>query len=274
MNHERFRGLQAVLRRHLADADRYTIHPGDLAWWVYHEDPRRTPTEYHLGDDAIAVHDPDGSEVSVFGGDARTDLIDHFGVPAPSVGWVAASDAALERMLGARGLAPKEADTMIVFSRDLEPLGAPVVEGYTIRHLEGEHEAWSRRAASHRAFRSTMDEAAHLERYLRFMRSPEYDLRRDVVAATSDGTIAAFLIWWPDADSGIAQLEPVGTHPDHQRLGLGAAVLDRALADMRAAGMTRLRVCTDEWRPDAVGFYDGVGFARVDRLRWWAPPAG
>lgn len=263
--------MQAVLSRHLADPDRYTIHPGDLAWWVHHEDPRRQPSEYHLGDDAITVFDPNGPEVDVFGGDARIDLLDHWGRSTVSVGWVAVSDHRLEAALLARGLAPKDEEAMIAFSRGLEPLGAVVADGYTIRHLEGEHEADSRRRASHRAFRSTMDDDAHLERYLRFMRSPVYDRERDVVAVAPDGEVAAFMIWWPDETTGIAQLEPVGTHPDHLRRGLAAAVFDRVLADMRSAGMTRVRVCTDEWRPDAVGFYDGVGFDRVDRLRWWGP---
>ena len=64
------------------------------------------------------------------------------------------------------------------------------------------------------------------------------------VAVTADGSIASFLIWWPDAMSGIAQLEPVGTHPAYQGRGLATAVFARALADMRAAGMHTVRGAT------------------------------
>lgn len=265
--------MQGILSRHLTAADRYTIHPGDLAWWVHHADPRRTPSEYVRGDDAIAVLDPDGAEIDLFGGDGRIALLDHWGTAPRTVGWVSAVDTPLHAALTERGLVA-QTEGMITFTRDLESLDAPVAAGYTVRHLAGEHEADSRRAASHAAFGSTMDPAAHLDRYLRFMRSPVYDRTRDVVAVAPDGEIAAFLIWWPDEATGIAQLEPVGTHPAHQRRGLGAAVLDRALDDMRSAGMRTLRVCTDTWRPDALAFYDGVGFVRADRLSWWSPAAG
>ena len=44
------------------------------------------------------------------------------------------------------------------------------------------------------------------------------------------------------------------------------------LAEMKEAGMTMVRVCTDDDRP-ATYFYEACGFTDVGRLRWWKPPA-
>ena len=110
---------------------------------------------------------------------------------------------------------------------DLEntPIPEPdLPEGWVLRHLEGEHEANNRRAASHAAFQSTMTDEDHLNRYLKFMRSPVYDSERDLVAVAPDGRIAAFMVWWPDS-TGVAQIEPFGTHTDFHRQGAGRALM-------------------------------------------------
>ena len=264
--------MHRILSNHLGDRDRYTIHPGDLSWWLYHHDRRLGAPEARIGDDAIAVLEGHDGEVDVFGGDARIDLLDAVRDEAhASVGWGSESDRSMIRALEQRRLEPTD-DADIAFDRGLEPLGAPLPDGYVVRCLAGEEEAWSRRAASHAAFASTQDPADHLQRYLSFMRSPVYERERDLVAVTPDGTVASFLIWWEDEATGIAQLEPVGTHPDHQRRGLGAAVFEHALGGMRSAGMRRVRVETGEARTGAVAFYERLGFTRFDRLRWWKAP--
>jgi ribosomal protein S18 acetylase RimI-like enzyme len=113
-----------------------------------------------------------------------------------------------------------------------------------------------------------MDPSMHVDRYLGFMRSPIYDPERDLVAVAPDGTIVSFMVWWPDV-SGIAQIEPFGTHPDFHRRGVGRALIHYGLTRMRAGGMRLARVCTDDDRL-ATAFYESVGFDDVGRLRWWA----
>ncbi len=80
--------------------------------------------------------------------------------------------------------------------------------------------------------------------------------------------IAAFMVWWSDP-SGIALIEPFGTHPDFHRQGVGSALLRFGLARMQAAGMRTVRVCTEESREVAVAFYASVGFRQGPRLGWW-----
>jgi ribosomal protein S18 acetylase RimI-like enzyme len=114
-----------------------------------------------------------------------------------------------------------------------------------------------------------MDPKDHLERYLRFMRSPVYVAENDLVAVAPDGRIASFMVWWPDA-SGISQIEPFGTHPDFQGRGVGRALIHFGLARMRDAGMGVCRVITDDYRAAATAFYRSVGFDDVGALNWWA----
>lgn len=255
---------------------RYTIHPGDLAWWIWHDDPR------HAGQDsfwmspgkAVLVIDAAGPEINAFSVPGQPlipiiefaqRLLDGSG----EVGWVADSDEELVEYLTSQDYSAVHTDRL--YHWDLAKVDVPTPElpaGWVLRPVLGEEEANERRRASHSAFKSTMDSEAHLQRYLRFMRSPVYDRERDLVAVSPEGRVASFVYWWPDS-SGIAQIEPFGTHADFQRQGTGRALMYYALERMKAAGMRLTRVITDEPRSDATAFYSGVGFQEVDRVRWW-----
>ena len=45
-----------------------------------------------------------------------------------------------------------------------------------------------------------------------------------------------------------------------------------AFSRMREAGMTQVRVITDDHRKDAVAFYSAVGFTQTAELRFWKRP--
>jgi ribosomal protein S18 acetylase RimI-like enzyme len=267
--------MQAMLSESLAaGGSRHTIHPGELGWWFFHQDPSRTPLETLIEDDAFAVIDANGPEISVFGrpGAERVPLLDaalERVDERPTVGFVAHTDTELADALRGRGFEPDPAFEL-EFKAAVAEVAVPSVvpDGYTIRPVAGEEETWSRRAASHAAFASSLEPELHHQRYLRFMRSEVYVPERDLVAVHADGRVAAFLVWWGDEASGVAQLEPVGTHPDHQRRGLGRALLARAAGDMAAAGMHTVRVGTGAHRSDAVAFYRR-SFREVGRTDWW-----
>ncbi len=273
---------QDLLSRILAaGGHRYAIHPGDLAWWIYHADPRTAHglSYWLVRDRALIVLDASAAEVCMFAlPDVPTrpllDWAQHELGGAAAVALVSTADLALEALLSAAGYAPA-GHTMSCFQREVAlPLeGSPLAPGWCVRAVQGEHEADARRAASHSAFRSTMAPSVHLARYLGFMRSPAYVAERDLVAVDLDGRVGSFLVWWADERTRTAQLEPVGTHASFQRQGLARAVLLHALSQMREHGITTVRVCTDDHRTDAVGFYRATSFTRVAGLRSWKPAA-
>ncbi|MFI5972459.1 GNAT family N-acetyltransferase [Streptomyces sp. NPDC051452] len=82
-----------------------------------------------------------------------------------------------------------------------------------------------------------------------------------------DGTMAASTIMWLDEANGSVEFEPVGTHPDYRRLGLGSAMLPHGMHRARAAGATRATVaCLGAvGHPEARGLFYGVGFREVSR---------
>jgi ribosomal protein S18 acetylase RimI-like enzyme len=268
--------VQSILSEGIAaGSDRYFIHPGDYAWWLYHDDPLHPDhfTTWIQGDSAFVTIDAiEPYEISVFArsGVDRMPLVrwaqrrlDDRG----EVGWVADGDDELESALKSDGYAPVSVDRGYRWDLTVDLPEPEIADGWTLRHMRGKGEANTRRAASHAAFESTMPEAMHLQRYLGFMTSPVYVPERDLVAVDPDGRIASFMVWWAD-ESGIAQIEPFGTHPDYHRKGIGRALIYHGLRRMKDAGMHTCRVITNDWR-DATKFYEGVGFADVGRLRWW-----
>ena len=67
--------------------------------------------------------------------------------------------------------------------------------------------------------------------------------------------------------NGVGELEPVGTHADHRRLGLGRAVGLYALQRLRDLGATKAIVACrgDEAYPIPCKLYESIGFREVSR---------
>jgi GNAT superfamily N-acetyltransferase len=79
-----------------------------------------------------------------------------------------------------------------------------------------------------------------------------------------DETMAASTIMWLDEANKTAEFEPVGTHPDHRRLGLGKAMLLHGMHLAREAGANHMTVAclSAPGHPRARGLYYSVGFRK------------
>ncbi|WP_157641484.1 GNAT family N-acetyltransferase [Longispora albida] len=97
------------------------------------------------------------------------------------------------------------------------------------------------------------------------MTKPGYDPAREIVAVTADGRVAAYTVWWSDPVNGIGHFEPVGTHREFQRQGLGRAVMLHAMHAMRAAGLTRVTVNHNAENVPAEALYTSLGFVGSGR---------
>lgn len=267
----------------------YYPHPGDLNWWWYYGDPEKiflksTYLWEHDGqitswaitaDGAMDVYflsdlrgTPEAEAMYIWAEEKLVEITRRQGKGSIEVMWIAENDAVLIDHFETRGFTRDDAHHLVYNFRPLaRELPAPTLPpGYSVRGMGGDHEAPSRARASHGAFQSKKEWEPYLQNYLNFSHSPVYDPELDVVAVSTNGEIAAFAICWLDPVNRIGHFEPVGTHPDFQRKGLGRAVLYEGVRRMQARGMAYASVCVEGNNPAGIGLYAAAGFRAVHKL--------
>jgi predicted N-acetyltransferase YhbS len=191
--------------------------------------------------------------------------------PAELTTWAMDTDTAMAGILGGLGFVRAPEPAYLQWYRTLESLPSipalPV--GYRLRHVvpPGDLEA---RVQVHRA--AFAPSRMTREKYELLLGQRHYDPQRDIVAVAPDGSFAAFANAWLDPVAGIGELEPVGTHPDHRRLGLALATVVAALHALREQG-ARDCVVLSATSSDASGpLYAKAGFGAVTSHRAWRLP--
>jgi len=172
---------------------------------------------------------------------------------------VMAGDLARVSALQQRGFEPEAQPSMMFTTRSLDiPVPASVLpEGFSIRPVAGEHEAALLAEVHSSAFNSGWQP----EEYLKVMRSPAFDIERELVVVAPDGRFAAFAVLWFDSISRSALFEPVGCHVDFQRKGLTRALMYEGMRRMVSQSMTTAIVLHHTDNPASSGLYASVGFA-------------
>jgi ribosomal protein S18 acetylase RimI-like enzyme len=165
-----------------------------------------------------------------------------------------------QRGLSRRGYSKRERHAHH-WRRDLDasiPDGPPVTAGYTIRSMGDASEFPARSWASWRAFHPDEPDEDYegWDWYHNIQSAPLYRRDLDIVAATPSGEIASFCtIWYDDVTrSGVCVL--VGTVPEHQRRGLGKAVMHKGLRRIQRMGGAR--VFANGYDPAANALYGSV----------------
>ena len=97
--------------------------------------------------------------------------------------------------------------------------------------------------------------------------APLYRRDLDLVAVAPDGELAAFCTVWFDDVTRTAAFEPVGTHPAHQRRGLGRAVMAEGLR--RAARLGATLCAVGSYSEAAGALYASLGFTEYDLSEPW-----
>ncbi len=110
--------------------------------------------------------------------------------------------------------------------------------GYSIRSLGDHTELPARSWLSWRVFHPDEPDENYRgwEWYPDVQRCPLYRRDLDLVAVTPDGELAAFCTVWFDDVTRTGYFEPVGTSPDHQRKGLGKAIMTEGLRRLKNMG--------------------------------------
>lgn len=141
--------------------------------------------------------------------------------------------------------------------------------GYTVRALGDEDELPARSWLSWKAFHPDEpdDKYQGWEWYKNVQCVPLYRRDLDIVAVAEDGELAAFCTVWFDDVTRTAVFEPVGTHPNHQKRGLGKAVMTEGLRRAERLGATLATVSS--YGKAAHALYDSMGFTDFDLLEPW-----
>ncbi len=154
-------------------------------------------------------------------------------------------------------------------SLDQEIPEASLAPGYTLRALGETDELPGRSWASWRAFHPDEPDEHYQgwEWYLNIQRMPLYRRDLDVVGVAPDGKIAAFCTIWYDDVTRTAYFEPVGTVPEHQRRGLGKALMFEGLRRMKRLGGNLAFV--GSYSEAAGALYAAAGFTAYDLSEAW-----
>ena len=268
----------------------FYVHVGDLSWWFFYSEHDYATSTY------LWEADPGGEPVAwvLFSPWHTFDLFAHpaavtsqqrlamftwaeghlaaqlraEGAQQISTIWISEHDSAAIAHLTARGFQRGDGDNLVFAARHLDDLGPapPLPPGFQVRPVAGEHEAERRAAPQYAAFGSSWDMARYVARYRRLMQSPVYDPQRDLMVIAPGGQAAAFCIYWLDDTNRVGHFEPVGTHPDFRRQGLGRAVVWEGLRRMAARGMVSATVCAESDNPAARRLYESLGLRPAHEL--------
>jgi mycothiol synthase len=185
--------------------------------------------------------------------------------------WVNSNDELHKDILTRRGYARSKFLAEHMRSR---PFAKPIADsvppdGYIVRGLGDERELPARSWLSWKAFHPDEPDEKYQgwEWYKNVQRVPLYNRDLDIVAVAPDGELTAFCTVWFDHITRTAVFEPVGTHPAHQKRGLGKAVMSEGLRRAQKLGATLATVSS--YSPGAHALYASMGFTEFDLLEPW-----
>jgi GNAT superfamily N-acetyltransferase len=106
------------------------------------------------------------------------------------------------------------------------------------------------------------------ESFLKMETAPLFRLDLNVMTQYMDGTITSACEIWVDPKTNTALFEPVATHPDHQRKGLGRQMLIEGLRRLKNIGIRTVYV--ESFNKDRQSFYNSAGFITYDADWSWS----
>jgi GNAT superfamily N-acetyltransferase len=185
--------------------------------------------------------------------------------------WVNTEDALHKEILTQRGYARSRflSEHMRRRSFSQAILDSAPPAGYTVRALGDESELPARSWLSWKVFHPDEPDENYQgwEWYRNVQRVPIYRRDLDILAVAPNGEFAAFCTVWFDDITRTAVFEPVGTHPNHQKRGLGKAVMSEGLRRAQKLGATLATVSS--YSKGAHALYESMGFTDVDILEPW-----
>ncbi len=247
-------------------------HPGGLAWQLRGSYPSDLQTTLWGSDERIAAWafvgdgeafvQVDGTDPALARDVVRWMVVAGATMIAAPDGEHALIDALAEHGFGVDPEAPYGIDMRR--SAD-DPPTVDLHEGYSVRSVTVDD--LDERVEVHRAAwaPSTFTRDAYDDVRL----NPPYREELDIVAVAPDGAFAACCIAWLDEATATAEIEPVGTHPDHRRRNLASAICVEAIHRLGELGCREVVIHPrgDDAYPVPRIVYGNIGFRTVNTLR-------
>lgn len=254
---------------------------------IFHFDLCETVHLWEADGQIVAMVNPDGRGEAFFqfhpachSAELLSEMLDAAEAKLPNpkedgaqelIAWVNAEDTLFKNLLTERGYARSKYSAEYMrrrfFTQPIPDRVPPV--GYTVRALGDESELPARSWLSWKAFHPGEPDERYQgwEWYKNVQRVPIYNRDLDIVASALDGELAAFCTAWVDPITRTAVFEPVGTHPNHQKRGLGRAVMSECLRRAQKLGATLATVSS--YDKAAHTLYESMGFTEFDLLEPW-----
>ncbi|MGY5875895.1 MAG: GNAT family N-acetyltransferase [Candidatus Thorarchaeota archaeon] len=142
-----------------------------------------------------------------------------------------------------------------------------LAEGYSIRHVDIMEELDQYRRVQASVFPHMGNMKANQARL--YSTASFYIPELDLVVIDTNGNFAAFCTVRIDPVSRIAEFEPVGTHPEYRRLGLGKALLCEALRRMQKYNPSMLCIQGAAPTDGANRLYEAIGLIEKESVYIW-----
>lgn len=182
-------------------------------------------------------------------------------------------DVARRRLVEARGYKPTAYGGVMrrqrLGNRALPTVALPA--GYVLRTTTDDLRDCERMAALlNTSFRRNFHTREEYEHFIHH--SPSFQHELNLVADAPDGSFASHVGMTYVAENRYGVIEPVCTHPEHERKGLARALIYESLQRIKALGATDAYVGTGDgmaanWLYEATGFNE-VYHATVWRKQW------
>ncbi|MET9654452.1 GNAT family N-acetyltransferase [Streptomyces sp. NPDC006460] len=131
-------------------------------------------------------------------------------------------------------------------------------------------------AAEHAAYEKSAPPAPGLaDRLARLPFGPEPARLRCLVAELPDGTLAGYATCSPELSTWDAaeylHMDCLYLSADHRGLGLGPLFVAALREEARTLGLSEIQWQTPVWNEGAIRFYDRLGAASKEKLRYFLP---
>jgi ribosomal protein S18 acetylase RimI-like enzyme len=182
--------------------------------------------------------------------------------------WSLQSDAHRNEQLAVRGYARGD-DGNWCNAQCLNRAFAPQLpDGYRFVSAVEETDTLKRANAVHTGFHPEEKPLKEVpEHFIKMEQAPLFRPDLELMSQYRDGTLTSFCVVWYDEITNTGMFEPVATHPNHRRRGLGKATLLEGLRRLQAVGAERAFV--ESYGDQRKAFYSSAGFETFDKDWYW-----